>query len=269
MDLIDFGKKIETRKAVQVQVILDGSDSNTATIAMGYVTAISRRFESRLSAVKFTPLVEARSRVWYNPELKSRNFIVPGLIAVIMAVIIALLTSLTISKEWDRGTMEQLISTPLKTPELIIGKLIPYFLIGFADTIIAVLIGTLLFEVPLRGSLLLLLLLSGIFLFGGLSFGILISVVARNQLLASQMAMLSSFLPAFMLSGFVFAISNMPDALQLVTYIVPARYFVTILKGVFLKGSGLDLLWLESILLTVFAAAVFAAANRSFKKRIE
>ena len=215
------------------------------------------------------PLIDSRSRVWYNTELKSRNFIIPGLIAVIMTVIIALLTSLTVAKEWDRGTMEQLISTPIKPAELIIGKLIPYFVIGFADTVFTILMSTEFFGVPLRGSVPLLLILSSIFLFGGLSMGILMSIAGRNQTAASQMAMLSSFLPAFMLSGFIFSISNMPAPLQIVTYFVPARYFVTILKGIFLKGSSLKYLIWETVLLAVYGIAVFLLAIKKFKKRID
>lgn len=186
-----------------------------------------------------------------------------------MAVIIALLIALTVAREWDRGTMEQLISTPIKIPELILGKLIPYFLIGFAGTILTILMSTLLFDVPLRGSIALLLGLSAIFLFGGLSFGMLMSIAGKTQLVASQAALLTSFLPAFLLSGFIFSISNMPKPLQVITYFIPARYFVTILKGIFLKGSTLRVLWLEALLLTLFAVLVFIAANRKFRKRID
>ncbi len=265
----DFSKKLRKGDNVSIGIMLDGSDSNTAAIATGYINAIAARFSTGIHGVTITPAIDGRTRVWYNRELKSRNFIIPGLIAVIMAVIISLLTSLTIAKEWDKGTMEQLISTPIKVPELIIGKLIPYFVIGLADTILSILLGTLFFKVPLEGSVVLLLFLSAIFLFGGLCTGVLISVVARTQLLASQIAMISSFLPAFMLSGFVFAISNMPRPLQLFTYIIPARYFVTILKGVFLKGNGLRLLVLETALLSIYAVVVFVAANRAFRKRID
>jgi ABC-2 type transport system permease protein len=265
----DFSKDILGGRDVQAEVLLDGGDSNTATIAQGYVTAISERFAQRIRGGLLTPLIDARSRVWFNAELKSRNFIIPGLIAVVMAVIIALLISLTIAREWDRGTMEQLISTPVKTPELILGKLIPYFLIGFIDTILALLMSTLLFNVPLRGSVTLLLFLSGLFLFGGLSFGILVSIVGRTQLVASQIAMLTSFLPAFLLSGFIFSISNMPKPLQIITFFIPARYFVAILKGIFLKGSPLRLLLVETGLLAIFAVLVFTAANRKFRKKVE
>ena len=265
----DFSKRVRTRRDTAIEIILDGANSNTANIAQGYIAAIAQRYSQRMSGGLVVPLIDSRSRVWYNTELKSRNFIIPGLIAVIMTVIIALLTSLTIAKEWDRGTMEQLISTPIKPAELIIGKLIPYFVIGFADTVFTILMSTEFFGVPLRGSVPLLLILSSIFLFGGLSMGILMSIAGRNQTAASQMAMLSSFLPAFMLSGFIFSISNMPAPLQIVTYFVPARYFVTILKGIFLKGSSLKYLIWETVLLAVYGIAVFLLAIKKFKKRID
>lgn len=264
----DFSKDINSGRNAQLQVILDGSDSNTATIALGYISAITELYSQRIKGIKITPAIDPRIRVWYNPELKSRNFIIPGLIAVIMAVITALLTSLTIAREWERGTMEQLISTPVKVPELILGKLIPYFFIGFIDVIFSVLLAVFLFEVPLRGNPLLLMLLSSIFLFGGLSLGILISIVAKSQLVASQIAMIATFLPAFLLSGFMYSISNMPKPLQIFTHIIPARYFVTMLKGIFLKNSTLKLLLFETMLLSVFGLFVFAVANKKFKKRV-
>jgi len=263
-----FSEHIKTGRETSLEIIVDGSDSNTATIALGYISAITERYSQRLKGVKITPLIDPRIRVWYNPELRSRNFIIPGLIAVIMGVITALLTSLTIAREWERGTMEQLISTPVKVPELILGKLIPYFFIGLIDVIFSVLLAVFLFEVPLRGSPLLLMLLSSIFLFGGLSLGILISIAAKSQLVASQIALITTFLPAFLLSGLMFSISNMPRPLQIFTHIVPARYFVTILKGVFLKGSTLKFLLFETTLLSIFGMIVFVAANKKFKKRI-
>src|SRR3989337_2236362 len=264
----DFSKNIRTGKTAQLQVIVDGSDSNTATIALGYLSALTEIYAQRIGGGRITPLIEPRMRVWYNTELKSRNYIIPGLIAVIMAVIAALLTSLTVAREWERGTMEQLISTPVKSPELITGKLIPYFIIGFIDVLMSVFMAVFLFEVPLKGNFFLLMGLSSIFLFGGLSLGILISIVAKSQLVASQISMVATFLPAFLLSGFMYAISNMPAALQTVTYIIPARYFVSILKGIFLKGSSLKLLTFETFLLMLFGVTVFAIANRKFKKRI-
>ncbi|MEW6740786.1 MAG: ABC transporter permease [Nitrospirota bacterium] len=264
----DFSKNIKTGKNAELQVIVDGSDSNTATIALGYITAISELYSQRIKGGRITPLIDPRVRVWYNPELKSRNYIIPGLIAVIMAVIAALLTSLTIAREWERGTMEQLISTPVKTPELIIGKLLPYFFIGFVDVALSVIMAVFVFEVPLQGNLLLLAVLSSIFLFGGLSLGILISIAAKSQLVASQISMVVTFLPAFLLSGFMYAIANMPKPLQMITHIIPARYFVSILKGIFLKGNTFKFLIFETILLTFFGLMVFALANKKFKKRI-
>jgi ABC-2 type transport system permease protein len=266
---VDFSKHLRTGRDATVEVILDGGDSNTATIALGYITAISQRYSQRIGKGTVTPLIDSRSRVWYNTELKSRNFIIPGLIAIIMAVIVAVLTSLTVAREWDRGTMEQLIATPVKPVEMIIGKLVPYFVIGFIDTVFAIIMSTLLFDVPLRGSVSLLLVLSAIFLFGGLSMGILISVVARTQVIANQMAMLSSFLPVFLLSGFIFSISNMPVPLQAITYLIPARYFVTILKGIFLKGISLEYLIWEALLLTIYGIVVFTLSVKKFHKRID
>ena len=266
---VDFSKRVRAGKDATIEVIIDGSNSNTASIAQGYIFAISEAFPRRLGGGSVTPLIDSRSRVWYNTELRSRNFIIPGLIAIIMAVIVALLTSLTVAREWDRGTMEQLMSTPLKPVELVTGKLIPYFVIGFIDTVLSILMSTILFRVPLRGSVSLLLFLSSIFLFGGLSTGILISIATRTQVIASQVAMLNSFLPAFLLSGFIFSISNMPGPLQAVTYIIPARYFVTILKGIFLKGIPLQFLLWETFLLAVYGALVFLLAVKKFRKRID
>jgi ABC-2 type transport system permease protein len=264
----DFSENIRTGESAQLQVIVDGSDSNTATIALGYLSALMEIYSQRISGVRTTPLIDPRVRVWYNTELKSRNYIIPGLIAVIMAVIAALLTSLTVAREWDRGTMEQLISTPVKTPELIIGKLVPYFLIGFIDMALSVLMAIALFGVPLRGNIFLLGVISGVFLFGGLSLGIVISIVTKSQLVASQISMVVTFLPAFLLSGFMFAISNMPKPLQMLTRIIPARYYVAVLKGIFLKGNPLRILVVNAVFLLIFGIIVFAVANRKFKKRI-
>jgi len=265
----DFSKDIKKGGPAQLQVIVDGSDSNTATIALGYITAATELYARRMNVNHIEPLIDPRVRVWYNPELKSKNFIIPGLIAVIMSIIAAILTSLTFAREWERGTMEQLISTPVKTPELIMGKLVPYFLIGFLDMVVSVFIGVFLFGVPLRGNVFLLMTLSSIFLFGGLSFGILISIVAKSQIVASQVAMVASYLPAFLLSGFMFSIFNMPKPLQIMTHIIPARYFVSILKGIFMKGSTFRFLALETFLLSVFGLIVFALANAKFKKKVD
>lgn len=185
-----------------------------------------------------------------------------------MMVIAALLTSLTVAREWEQGTMEQLIATPVKGPELIAGKLLPYFGLGMLDVLLAVVMGQFLFDVPLRGSVPLLFTTAAIFLAGALSLGMVISIVARTQLLASQLAMILTFLPSFLLSGFMYAIANMPLPIQVITHIVPARYFVALLKGVYLKGIGLDVLWLEALLLSIFGGSMIALANIRFEKKL-
>jgi ABC-2 type transport system permease protein len=264
-----FQSRAATRKDAHFQIIVDGSDSNTATIALGYVSGVAEKAVRHLGGVTIVPAIDARVRVWYNPELKSRNFIIPGLVAVIMAVVGALLTSLTIAREWERGTMEQLISTPVKVPELIIGKLIPYFVIGLIDVLLSVVLGIFLFGVPLKGSLIVLVVVSSIFLFGVLSLGILVSIIAKSKVLASQFAMIASYLPAFLLSGFMFAIPNMPTALQVISYVVPARYFVGMMKDIFLKANPLRFLLFDMALLLVFGAVLFIAANRKLRKVME
>ena len=272
----DFSGRLAAGKPLQVQWIVDGSDSNTATIATGYAEVIATAFSQHILLQNFQkkagllqPLpVDFRPRVWFNADLESRNYIVPGLIAVIMMVIAALLTSLTVAKEWEQGTMEQLISTPVKAPELIIGKLIPYFLIGLFDVLLAVLMGEFLFHVPLRGQPALIFAQAAIFLMGSLSLGILISIVTRNQLLASQLAMVATFLPAFLLSGFAYPIRSMPVVLQWITYLIPAKYFVILLKGIYLKGVGPGVLYGEGLFLTFFGLAMFLLANKKFKKKL-
>ncbi|MCK9420571.1 MAG: ABC transporter permease [Nitrospirae bacterium] len=265
---VDFSKTISSGGTAQIQVIVDGSDSNTATISLGYLSALMDVYGQRVTGGRTRPLIEPQVRVWYNPELKSRNFIIPGLIAVIMMVIAALLTSLTFAREWERGTMEQLIATPVKPPEVVLGKLAPYFLIGFIDMVISVVMAVFLFEVPLKGNIIILAVVSSVFLFGALGLGIVISIVAKSQLVASQIAMVATFLPAFLLSGFMFAISNMPMPLQLLSRLIPARYFVTVLKGIFLKGNPVRILVVDAIFLLFFGVIVFMAANRKFRKKM-
>ena len=271
-----FAQRLDGGRAAPLQLIVDGSDSNTATIATGYADAIVRAYSQevriaeirRQGGVAPQPPIDLRLRVWFNDDMESKNYIIPGLIAVIMMVIAALLTSLTVAREWERGTMEQLISTPVKPPELIFGKLLPYFVIGMFDVFLAVLMGEFVFKVPLRGSVLLLFVMAAIFLVGALALGLVISIVAKSQLLANQLAMVLTFVPAFILSGMVFAISNMPAGVRAITYFVPARYFVTLLKGIYLKGVGLGVLAGEAALLTAFTTAMIVLANRKFKKKL-
>jgi ABC-2 type transport system permease protein len=272
----DFAQRIEAGRNAPVQLILDGSDSNTATIALGYADVIARtyafdlldeRSERQRGRGLAIPL-DVRPRVWFNEELESRHYIIPGLIAVIMMVISAMLTSLTVAREWERGTMEQLIATPVRGSELILGKLVPYFTIGLCDVAIAVLMGEYVFHVPLRGNVALLFGMSVIFLTGALAMGMTVSIVTKSQLLSSQIAVVATFLPAFLLSGFIFTIANMPRAIQIVTYLVPARYFVAILKGIYLKGVGLEILAGQAALLAAYAGLMVLLANLKFKKKL-
>jgi ABC-2 type transport system permease protein len=272
----DFGSRAASGRPAAVQLLLDGSDSNTATIAAGYAEAVVRAHSERVTlrriqragAPSVPPPVDVRARVWFNTDMESKNFIVPGLIAVVIMVIAALLTSLTVAREWERGTMEQLISTPVKGSELIVGKLLPYFGLGMADIALAVAMGQFLFRIPLRGSLVLLFGLSAVFLVGALSLGLFISVAAKSQLLANQMAILTTFLPTFLLSGFIYSIRNMPKPVQVITHLIPARYFISLLRGIYLKGVGLTVLAGEALLLAAFGALMLTLAIRKFRKKL-
>jgi ABC-2 type transport system permease protein len=272
----DFSRSIKSGGTAKVQAIIDGTDANTANIVQGYVLAVAQSFNQNilierlnlLGVSKATIPVEARMRFWFNEDLESKNFIIPGLIVVIMTMVGALLTALTIVREVERGSMESLLATPLRKTELIIGKLGPYFLLGLIDLAIAVAMGHFLFQVPLKGSIILYVVLSSVFLMVMLGMGMLISILSENQLQAYQMATLITFLPAFLLSGFVFAIPLMPLFLQIASYLVPARYLVTICKGIYLKGVGLKFLWPSALMLVFFAVFFLALAIRKFRHKI-
>lgn len=272
----DYSRLLARSEEARVQLLLDGSNSNTASLAAGYAEALvlthaadlrDRALRARGMGELKMPL-DPRIRVLYNHELKSKNFIIPGLIAVILMIISALLTSLTVAREWESGTMEQLLSTPVRPAELLLGKLLAYFVLGMIDMALVLVLGVGVFGVPLKGSVWLLTAFSALFLFGALCWGIFLSTVTRSQLLAFQASMISSFLPAFLLSGFLYAIENMPFAVQQVTRIVPARYFVAALQGIFLKGVGLEVLWREMLFLSVYAVLVFALAVRKMQQKI-
>jgi len=257
-------------RAAEVQLLLDGSDANTATIALNYADAIVARLGARLApggAAGSTP-VSLEPRTWYNPNLESRHMIVPALIAVIMSVIAALLTALTIAREWERGTMEQLAATPASRLEIVLGKLLPYLAIGLFDVATTVVAGIAIFGTPLHGSVLLLAAFTVLFLIGALGLGIFISAAVKSQVLATQVAMVATYLPAVLLSGFMFDIASMPRALQAVTFLVPARYFVTVTRGIFLKGVGLEALWPQALLMTLYAVLGLTLATRAFKKEL-
>ncbi|MGA3025066.1 MAG: ABC transporter permease [Bryobacteraceae bacterium] len=271
-----YARDIQEGREADIQVILDGSDSNTASIALGYAQGVVAAYamelrseaQTRRGAGKLKVAVDPRVRVLYNSDLKSKNFIVPGLIAVTMMIIASLLTSLTVAREWETGTMEQLLSTPLRPAEIIMGKLSAFFTLGFTDMLVCVLVGVFVFRVPFRGSVWFLFFSSFLFLFGALCWGIMISTLARSQLVAYQIGILTSFLPAFLLSGFIYSIENMPVVIQAVTYVVPARYFVTILKGVFLKGAGIEILGGETVFLFVYASLAFFLATKKMRQKV-
>jgi len=271
-----FAARVKAGRSAPIQAIFDGSDSNTASIAIGYLKAVAAEYDIdlqgarlRRAGMKIADMpIEARIRVWFNPELKSKNFIIPGLTAVVMMVVSSLMTALSISKEKETGTLEQLVSTPLTSGELMVGKLIPYLCVGLIDMAMVVCAGIVIFGVPFRGSYLELLITALIFQIGTLSWGLLLSVVSKSQTQASQLAMITVFLPSFLLSGFIYPIENMPWVLQAITLIVPARYFVEILKGLFLRGVGLDYLWPQTLALLLYALLVLNLARKRFSKRI-
>jgi len=272
----DFSKTVKRGRKAEVQLLLDGSDSNTANIILSYVQAVARQYTQEKTFLKIekiggkrpNPPVEGRTRVWFNEDLESKNYFIPGLIAVIMSIIGVLLTGQVIVREWERGTMELLISTPVRKGELLVGKLFPYFFVGLLDLFLAVQMGNVFFQVPFRGSFTLLFLLSGIYLVVALAMGLTISTVAKNQLQANQMAMIIGFLPTFLLSGFTFVISNMPHWLQIITYGIAPRYYVTILKEIFLKGADISFLWKETLILIGMGIGGLTVAILSFKKEL-
>jgi|SRR5579863_8727952 len=272
----DYSQRISAGDKANLQILLDGSDSNTASIGLSYVESMVQNYalevrsagQERLAGMDLTSPVEARLRIWYNNTLESKNYIVPGLIAAMMMVIAALLTSLTVAREWEMGTMEQLLSTPVRAEEIVMGKMLAFFVVGVVDTVVASLVGIFIYGVPFRGSPWVLALTTVIFLTGAFFWGILVSAVARTQTLAYQMGLVSTFLPSFLLSGFMYAIENMPAPIQVITHVVPARYFVTIVRGIFLKGVGLNVLWGEVLFLIAFSSIVFWLATRKLKQKL-
>jgi ABC-2 type transport system permease protein len=271
-----FEHTVQAGGAAAVELVIDGSDAHRAQIAIGYARmalsvfsqTVTPRAARRNHGSSATTPLELRGRAWFNEELESRNAIVPGLIAVIMSVIAALLTSLTVAREWELGTMEQLIATPVRRFELVAGKLAPYALIGMTDLCLCILMSRYLFAVPLRGSVILLMVTGAAFLTGALALGMLISIATRSSLLAVQTSMTLTYLPALILSGFFAAIVNMPAPIRAITYVVPARYFVTMLKSIYLKGLGVAALWNDALLLLIFGAVMLSLAVAKFRKRM-
>jgi ABC-2 type transport system permease protein len=269
-----FGGELASGKGT-VQLLVDGSDSNTASIAMGYAESVVQNYSAGVRAellnrrgVRPPGMVDARLRVWYNSSLESKNYVVPGLIAVILMILAAQLTTLTIAREWEMGTMEQVLSTPLRPAEIVLGKMLAYFLVGLVDSAISVTVAITIFTVPFRGSFVVLAVSTCLFLWCALFLGIWISAGSRSQVQAYQMGMLVSFLPGFLLSGFTFSIDTMPKVIQGISYFFPSRYFVTIVKGVFLKGIGFRLLWLELGFLLLYGFLIFRMAVRRMNQKV-
>ncbi len=274
----DFSRNLGAGRPAPIQFVVDGSDSNTASIAIGNIASIGKSLEITPQDLRPHALImprmdlllpiELRTWVWYNPELKSANFLIPGLTAVILMMLAALLTSLTVAREWERGTMEGLIASPLHPYELMVGKILPYVVIGLVCVVFILLTAVFWFRVPLRGSLVLLTASTTIFLLGALGIGLFISAATKNQQVAFQLSILVTMLPALLLSGFFYPIENMPPILQAITAIIPARYFLVIIRGIFLKGVGLAVLWKELLFLGAFALLMLIASSAKFQKRL-
>jgi len=273
----NFSQRLSEGGPVEVQALVDATDDNTANVLMGYAQAVVQGYSSEVQLnwlqqhgqmIQPAP-VSVETRTWYNEDLESSSFIVPGVLALVMSVIGAFLTSLTIAREWERGSMEQLISTPVSAMEIMLGKLTPYFVLGMFDVAVCAWIAIGWFHVPFRGSYFTLTVSSSLFMVVVLALGFFISVLAKNQFAASQIALLITFLPAFLLSGFLFSIDQMPVALQWITRIIPARHYVSVLKKIFLKGTPAAMLSSDLIPLAIFVLVLAFVATRSFHKRLE
>ena len=271
----NFSDSLLSGDPVQVQVIADGSETNSATIGLNYASMIVEQYSQNIIIKKFEAVkgqwakpatVDPEVRVWYNPELKSRNFMVPGVLALLLMVLTMILTSLAIVKEVEGGTMEQLIVTPIKPYQLVVGKLAPFFMIGIVDIILVLLVATLWFGVPLKGSVLVIFTLCMVFQMTTLGAGLFVSTVSRTQQQAMLTAVFFVILPMMFLSGFVFPIENMPALIQFFTYFIPLRYFFVIIRGVFLKGVGLRELWVESSALLGFGILILTMSILRFQK---
>ncbi len=265
-------RELRRGRPAGLQLVLDGADGNTAAIAMGYAAGVVQAEAERvLRQAGVAGALPLGARVWarFNPAMESAKYIVHGLIAMILAIMAVLLTSLTVAREWERGSMEQLFATPVGRLEIVLGKLGPYLVLGMVQVLLVVTVGCWLFDVPIRGSLVFLFGASALFLACMLGQGLLISVLTRSQMVSVQVGMLSSMLPTLLLSGFIFPIENMPAFLQALTYVFPARYFVTIIRGVMLKGAGLEALWAPLLALAGLAALLVVVSTLRFRRRLQ
>jgi ABC-2 type transport system permease protein len=267
----DFSRRVRSPDGAAIQVIVNGIDANNARLVQGYVEGVWAKWLQAEALASGRPLdipVQVEERVWFNSELKSRNFIVPGLIAIIMTLIGALLTAMVMAREWERGTMEALMVTPVTIREVIVGKLIPYYILGIGGMVLSVVMAAGLFGVPLKGSLWVLFLTSSLFLLAALGMGLLISVIAKNQFVAGQAAIIATFLPAFILSGFLFDISSMPAPVQVITHAVAARYFIAILQTLFLAGNIWPIILPNAAALLLMAGFFLGLARKKSGKRL-
>jgi ABC-2 type transport system permease protein len=280
----DFARKLRQRAGTTVQIIVDGTDSNTASVVMSYAQRIVAEYSRLVLLERFNRLpgapdkikrpffksggIEIQSRAFFNPNLESRNFYVPGIIALLIMLVTLTLTCMAIVREREIGTMEQLIVSPIRPVELILGKTIPFAIVGYMDVALVTIVGVFLFEVPIRGSLPLLLFATTLYLLSSLGIGLFISTISRTQQQA-MMSMFFFFVPAILLSGFIFPIANMPEVVQYLTYLNPLRYFLIIIRGIFLKGNGFDILWPQILALAILGSAVFTFSSLRFRKRLE
>jgi ABC-2 type transport system permease protein len=268
----DFSARLFGAGAAPIGVFVNGVDSNQARITEGYIQGVWQQWLSSYARERGRepPVpVELTPRIWFNPAVRSRNFLVPGLIAVIMTLTGAMLTSMVVAREWERGTMEALMVTPVRIWEITVGKLLPYFVLGMGGMLLSVAMALWVFEVPLRGSFWVLTAVSALFMLVALGMGLLISTVARNQFVAGQIALVATFLPAFILSGFIFQIHSMPAAIQLITHVVPARYFVAALQTLFAAGDIWPVILANSAALLVMMVFLFTLVRRKTRKRLD
>lgn len=265
----DFERHFADTGNPLVQIITDGSQPNTANFVANYAQGVVQTWAAGLSETMPVSAVQLEPRYWFNPELASRRALVPGAIAIIMTIIGTLLTALVVAREWERGTMEAILSTPASVLEILAGKLLPYFVLGMLSTLIAAALAVFLFDVPLRGSLFALLMLSAVFMMPALGQGLLISSLARNQFLASQLALFSGYLPAFILSGFLFEIDAMPAPIRAITWLIPARYFVSSLKTIFLAGDIWSVFIPDLLGMAAIGMVFFLIAQRYTRKSLE
>ena len=268
----DFSRQLLSQGHAPIGVIVNGVDANQARITEGYIQGVWQAWLNDFAAAQGVELrvpVQLEPRIWFNAAVRSRDFLVPGLIAVIMTLIGAMLTSMVVAREWERGTMEALMVTPIRIGEMVIGKLVPYFLLGMGGMLLSVAMALWQFDVPLRGSFWALTAASALFMLVALGMGLLISVVAKNQYVAGQISIVITFLPAFILSGFIFQISSMPEAIQVITHIIPARYYVAILQTLFLAGDIWPIVLGNSAALFVMMIIFLGLARRKFHKRLD